>query len=452
MTDDTAGRHRAGQRTAWRHAAALLTVAVAVRVALAAVYSGPSIEPDSSSYENMSHRLFHLGVANYIGTRTPGYPAFLRVLGDNLGVVWLAQAVLGVAACMLVYWTVLRVTDRRGVALLTGLVLTASLDVLFFETEILTEALLLFVLTASTAVFTQLVVTRGRRAGWGALLGLLTALAALTRPESALLIVVWPLAFLVTGHQDRPARTGWRLRLAAVTLIMGPGIIAVAGWSAVNAEILGEFSPTTLSGFNLVDHLGSSVADAPSHFATIRDIYVRQRDRSIAAGHGDENVSYQAIGPMQRATGKGKVALSRELTSMSLAVIRDHPLAYAEITATLWPRSWDAPIYWQPDRLHPGIVRTLIKAGWDAERPLRILVNGAFLALCLSALTPRFRRYRESAGRIAMALMGVVLVMSIPQALLANGENGRYLFPYYPMMLVALALGVHTWRSVRRGE
>lgn len=442
------GQARVGIR---RNAVILAVSAVAVRAVVAVIYKGPSISPDSGSYVGMSRILFSLGSNNYVGLRTPGYPLTIRVLGSNLDAVWFAQAGLGAGACLLVYAVVAQLTGRSGLALGTGILLSLSIDVLFFETEILTEAAVLFLLTASLYAFVQLV-TKEESLRWALVLGLLSGLAALTRPESALLIIVWPAAFVMVRVRLRtPPPTRFRMswRLTRVAAMVTPGVLAVAAWSGVNAHLVGQFSPTTLSGLNLVDHLGPSVSSAPARYSTLRDIYVATRTKSIAQGHGDRNISYEALPAMEKATGKSQVALSRELTSMSLAVIEHHPTGYASVTAKSWLRSWDAPIYWQPDNLHPSIVRSVVKALWKGERPVRILINIAFLALCASALAPSFRRDADPARRLAMTIMGVVVVMSLPQALLANGENGRYLFPYLPMILVSLVLGIAHWSNLR---
>ena len=413
---------------------------MAVRVVLAIVYSGPALSPDSASYRGMSAHLFGLSSRNYLGIRTPVYPFVIRVLGSHPDTVWALQSVLGVLSCLLVYGTVLRLTGRPGVALGTGVVMTLSMNVLFFEAEILTESIVLFLLTASMFTFTLLFNT-ARRGLWGLVLGLLTGIAALTRPESALLIVVWPVAYFVArGASVRHTVRGSRFALIASMTV--PGLVAVAAWSGVNASVVGQFTPTTLTGLNLVDHLGASVSSAPDRDAQIRDIYVQARNRSIAEGHGDANVSYTAMPAMEKVTGKSFAGVSRELTSMSLNVITHHPQDYLEIAVKSWVRSWDAPIYWQPSRLHPTVVRSVTKGLWHAERPLLITINGGFLLLSLASLTRRFRRNPSASRRLAMTLMGVVLVMSLPQAFLANGENGRYLFPYYPMILVTLAVGV----------
>jgi len=176
--------------------------------------------------------------------------------------------------------------------------------------------------------------------------------------------------------------------------------------------------------------------------------YVHQRNESLAAGHGDQNVSYRALPDLERATGQGLVPLSRQLTSMSLAVIEHHPTGYLKVTAKSLVRSWDAPIYWQPERIRPAVVRSALKATWTVERPLRVAINLAFLCLGLTALSRTFRRY--PGAPVVVALMATVGVVWIVQALLANGENGRYLFPYYPMIIVSLATGIDIWRRIRR--
>jgi len=76
-------------------------VAVVERLALLAIYQ-PVAYSDTASYRRLAASVLR-GFTRYDGTRTPGYPAFLALVGADKR-VWLVQMLLGLITTLLLFY------------------------------------------------------------------------------------------------------------------------------------------------------------------------------------------------------------------------------------------------------------------------------------------------------------------------------------------------------------
>jgi hypothetical protein len=149
---------------------------------------------------------------------------------------------------------------------------------------------------------------------------------------------------------------------------------------------------------------------------------------------------------MRAATGLSFADLSTKLTRMAVGLIVAHPLAYLGSVAKVHLRFWSAPIYWDVGELHPAFVQTVAKGLWKAERPLLVLLNVVFLVLAAREAIRLLRRRRQPPSdwqsRARRTAMAAVLVGSLPSAFLAYGENGRYAFPFFGLVVISVAVAL----------
>ena len=284
----------------------------------------------------------------------------------------------------------------------------------------LPETLCAFLLIAVYACMVWLVVKheRGRANVWfaGVTMGLCTGLLCVTRPQY-LFVPLVVVAFSV-----------WRFRrevmpIAMVTLLaIGP----VLAWSVFNYARLGYFGPTTQAGFSLTNHTGAYIEDAASRYPAIVSIYRAERDRR---GGNQVNVIWTVQDDLVRATGLSYPQLSRDLTSMSLYLIRTHPFRYATQVFGSAVGFWkgtglsDAPL----GAGSPGLRHSL----WVAAKGMVVLVNGVFLLCVAMFCIPRERR-RLGSRDIQLAWgFGALLVMlsCLVQAFTENGDSPRFGMP-----------------------
>ena len=83
-------------------------VALAERLLVVLLYQ-PVAFSDTPSYRRLADTVLQ-GFASYDGTRTPGYPVFLALVGNDKR-VWLAQLLLGFFATLLIFYIGWKLTD-----------------------------------------------------------------------------------------------------------------------------------------------------------------------------------------------------------------------------------------------------------------------------------------------------------------------------------------------------
>ncbi len=216
-----------------------------LRVGWVAVY-GRVNPPDGSVNDTNFYEFTAASLANghgytgLSGDPTAGWPPvfpFLvsllyRVFGERLSLALALNVVLSTATVILIYLVVDRMLGRREArvaaalfAILPGPLLMTGL--------FLSETTFIFVLVA----FLALVVFLPDRVWKPVVVGVALGLAALTRGEGFLMLVI-PLA-MWWGHVDR--RT-WLRRSALVVVVMG---LTIAPWTIRNAIQLDAFVPVS---------------------------------------------------------------------------------------------------------------------------------------------------------------------------------------------------------------
>ncbi len=428
----------------WAWAVGLGLLGLLERLWLWRVYQ-PVPYGDTPSYLRLAGALSSLSLEGYDGTRAPGYPAFLALLGQEPVRVWLAQMVLGLAISLLLFWMTWRTTGILWHGAVLGLLYDAIPGQVLFEANLLTETLTAFLVVLSLALLVKL--DRQASAGAGGLaalaLGVAASLAGLARPLFFVL-PVWLLPFVWSAGAGRPAvrlpkilrAAGWLLGRAnlrrrlvrAVAFCLGP-LLLLGGWILWVHDSYGMWSPTTMGGYHWVQHTGSFFEYLPDEVAPLRDTYLRYREAQIAERGTQTNAIWEAIPEMSEVSGLGFYDLSRELQRLSFQLIREHPDLYLRNVAEGWVAFWKAPVYWQPEALRVSWAAAPMSALAWAGRLLSVAANAVFLAMGgLAVLSARIRS-RLGFDRFALAAGGLVGLISVVQTLVDHGDNPRFLMP-----------------------
>ena len=322
----------------------VLAVAVLERLVLALAYS-PVAYNDSSSYRSLANAILS-GWRGYDGTRTPGYPLFLALMGPDRS-VYLAQLALGTCVTLAFFILGWQGTGRPAVGGLMALAHTLNLGQLFFEANLLTETLATFWLMAGLLGAWAWLAFPARRGLWLAgEIGATTAMAILTRPLY-IFMPVWLALFLVFATPGGWRKVGWKL-LAGILV---PAALIVGAWVNYINQTYHMFSLSTMTGFHLVQHTGYYFEYVPDQYAALRDTFIRYRDARIAERGTAGNTIFTAIPEMQRVSGLGFYDLSRTLTRISIDLILHHPTLYLKYAAEGWWYFWRAPVYWAPEQI-----------------------------------------------------------------------------------------------------
>ncbi len=447
--------------------AGLVGFSALIRLVLFVSYP-PLTHPDTESYMVLAQQIASLDLSAYdggrSGGRTPVYPLFIMLGGLNVHGVYFIQALLGIAAGVLLFLTALRFKRSHALAILVGLIPTVLLNQLFMEASILSEHLAGVLAVASLYVGVTILM-RGGGAGSTVVLGLLVAATVLARPAYVALVPVYAIVAFLQAQQARFTRTG--LYLAAACL-------PIAAWMAVVALTVGQFSLSTRTGFGLMNHSGAFIEYADPRYTTIRDVYLRHRSletdpgknavtildylRTVSWSGGNASVIFNALDDLSAATGLSDIELSRELQKLSVDLFWRHPDLYMNSVFKAWLSYWTAPNYWQPEAIRSPNLSSVMKALWRVERPLIWLANLALLLavtwlvlqVVASAAKWRFSAIVEDRHLLALLLAGgSVFWFAIFQALVEYGENGRYSIPTQQIAVAFVVLYV-SWLIDRR--
>ncbi len=278
-------------------------------------------------------------------------------------------------------------------------------------------------------------------------LGAVAGLIALTRPLYAFVPVVLVLPF-VMRRRSSIAR-GMIARGICFSLL--PALLIVGGWSAYNAARFGTFAPTVLTGYNLSNHSGGFIEDAPERDA-LRDVYLKYRAGTIAETGSHVTTIWAARPEMLARTGLTNAQLSQALASLSLRLFVHHPARYAASVAGSWLRFWNSPGEWRWQGTDNAAVGSVVGALWMMQRCGLIVVNILFLALTMGAACSRRLRAWWRPSPLLATLCALIWATSVVQALLESGSNTRFGVPTQPLVAFVVIVSAASFaRPVSRG-
>ncbi len=421
-------------------------VAITIRLGLILAYS-PVLSADSRSYLDLAHRIAAAHLHGSSGARTPGYPVLLLALGYSPVATWCLQALLGVAATLLVYALIRRLGAGPRIAFVAGLLYALDLEVLALERTVLTETLASFLLlVAAHLVVTVLSSERPRRLTLAGL-GLVLAYLCLVRPDQLAIAAYVTVAVGIALAVARSGPRRWRVPVRSVGWILLPPVIALAAWAAVNRATIGVGTVSTVLGYNMIDHVAPYVRVEPGRDRALTAAYVAARQRRQARTSDLGNLSADAQPAMERVSGLDAAHLSGRLLGIAEGVIVHHPAQYVASSLRQWPQFWLAPNY--AYRFASGRTPAVLRIIWGLERAVLAMINLAFVLLLVGELVQRMRRRTPLLSRPALVLAGIPLVGLVPATFLAFGDTGRYGYVYLPLVL---SVSFATAALLRRGE
>jgi 4-amino-4-deoxy-L-arabinose transferase-like glycosyltransferase len=426
-------------------------ISLALRVGLLLFYR-PVHYGDTPSYRRLAESLLQ-GLEHYDGTRTPGYPYFLALLGPDER-VWLVQMALGLATTFLFFYMGWQITGRAWFGGIAALAHTLNMGQLFFEANILSETLTTFLVSLAFAGLFYWLFHTSARTVWLAFgLGVVTSLAVMVRPLF-IYFPFWFLLFIALEFKTNglAARLPFRLNLTAAIAYLLPVVLLVGGWINFIHTKYGDWSLTTMTGYHLIQHTGVFFEYVPDVHADLRDTYLKYRDQQIAARGTQANAIWDAIPEMQQASGYNFYDLSRVLAEISMQLILDHPLLYLRNVLKGWWYFWRAPFYWSPEAFRWEPLALLSGSLVLGSRLVLIATNLLFLVTSVGVLL--WRRMREwfPVSPALWCLAGAVWAASIVQTLVDHGDNPRFLVPMQSLVVLwVLWLAFQFIRRTRSG-
>ena len=447
----------------------VLTVALVERILTVFLYQ-PVAYSDTPSYRRLAEAVLQ-GFDGYDGTRTPGYPAFLALVGNDQR-VWLAQLLLGLITTLLLFYIGWKLTERPWFGGLVALAHTLNLGQLFFESNLLTESLTTFLVVLTMAGVLYWLINPAKRSLWLVFaLGVISACAGLVRPlfiylPFITLIVLWLAAKAkgqneisddrkINNSENKGSRFTLHNWIVGIAFLV-PVVVLLGGWVAFIHTQFGDWSLTTMTGYHLVQHTGNFFEYVPDEYASLRDTYIRYRDVHIAQYGTQTNTIWEAIPEMSRLSGYSFYALSRVLTRLSIQLIIEHPWLYIKSAIGGWWMFWRTVTYWSADALRASWMAGGIQFIIQLERLVSFLINLIFIFAsllftlneCVAVIRHkrelRLLHFEQPAWKIYFwTVLGTIWIASIVQTLLDHGDNPRFLVPLQSLVVLWVAVFFH---------
>ncbi len=421
----------------------LLVIGILARIFYVALVIWPHHPPFAGdpSYMDDARNIVHLNF-RALGDRTPAYPLLLALCGLNGWVVWAVQSVMGLVLSLMIFDMALCRTRSGEWSLLIGLACSLIPNVLTYEPFLLSEMLATFLVVAAVWLMTRDEGAEPPHFGHPLGVGLLAALAGLTRP---LLLCLVPVYFCFVALPWPPANIWKRPNLKKALLFAAPVIVLVLGWCEFNYLNHGFFTPTTRAGQQLMDQVAPYVELAPDRFAVLRDTWLKYRPENETTDLDPQNYTWDALPEMEARTGKSEMQLLHELTLLALDLEIHHPLLCLRRAEQGWIQFWGEAssdeIDW-PQGLDVGLIEVAKPVGKFLVRE----VMGIFLVLALFSIPCALLR-SSVFTRIDYLIFAITLWASIFSSFTEFGNNFRFSVPFMPLIFYTVM--TWGWASVR---
>jgi 4-amino-4-deoxy-L-arabinose transferase-like glycosyltransferase len=438
---------------------AVVGVGALVRLVLWRTYTS-LIYPDTTGWLSIARCLRSGDWSGEWGHKPPGYSVFcyIATLGlrpQLIGHIVGLQLVLGVATSVLVYLMVFQATGKRAAGLVAGIFYAACLNSASMEMMILPESLAAFWIALTLYLATRCAPQKRPSLWIWTAMGLAAAMAALTRPNNLFLLPFLFVWFFFAKRRQFHARS----RMACFGAFVASAASPVLAWSTVLYCYLGHFAISTGDGIHLTQTTIDFVQLAPSRDAPLRDVLVRYQTPVCPRQIPLDSRIWFAMGdlmnlPIFHTQGIWRILeVADRLETMDVALIKAHPILYADAVAQGWWRSW-FPRAFEPisqirsfGPISPGGAPVLIWAGGEAwlsalaipgDWMLR-MTYFVLLAMLLPAGAFVFAGARRSG--LFLPLMAWSLFLATLSSACIEYGNGRFPIPYEPLGISAIVVG-----------
>jgi 4-amino-4-deoxy-L-arabinose transferase-like glycosyltransferase len=233
MTDTAVNSSTGIREFCRRHSLLLLfLLALVIRLLYNFILLSPTVRNwDAADYDILALRLAQGHGFFYVdgvltASRPPLFPMliafFYLLFGRSLIVTAMIQAVIGALAAPLAAIYTRQVTQKPGAGLLAGIIFSIYPAFVDVGSTLLSEPLTIVLVLATGVVLEY---GRGKSVWVSALAGVFLGLVVLSHPNLVLLLVLFPLRYLLWGESWRKALGSLLIAGAAVVLVIAPWTI-----------------------------------------------------------------------------------------------------------------------------------------------------------------------------------------------------------------------------------
>lgn len=415
----------------------LIVLGLLFRFLLSLCYMNVSQFPDSSSFMVLAKRMLDFNLVDYTGERSPGYPLLLFFAFGFKPIAVLYQFAIGILTSILWFKTLLNFDFNRKQALWITLFMQSFIHVYFYETSILIETLSLFLVSIVFYALTTNYLEE-KNVKKDLFIGCVLGFLVLVKPFFAYI------PFLIYGFGVLKSFSFKNFISSKIIILVFP-LLSYFGWSYVNKINTGYFVSTTYFGLNISQNCVHFAEKAPDEFATIREIYINNREAAIAEKSDVAMSIWRAHQELIDSTGLAYFPdLSNELGRFAKATIANVPNEYwHQVIFVSWIDFWKTFICWNPDEFMIVPAGTFLAFVWQIQSPILLLFKVLFIGL-LPLYVIRF--FKNKKFTIEIILYKIIFVTSILQAIVTYGTNAKYSYPFEYMMIILVLLELKKYR------
>lgn len=360
----------------------------------------------------------------------------------DLRMIVIAQIALGLLTMLLLYSSGWMLTHNYAVALLFAGGYAFNLAAAYWEISILSETLTLFLL-----VLVVWLVLRAAPGGWSHTGAVGVALAALALCHQLFMFyALVPLGFMWLAR----GINGMRAPLQRLAPALALPLAALVLWSGFNYAVNGFLTPSTLSGYVLIQMVAPVVENAPEGYDGITQTYVGYRDAMIRETGSHAGAIFRAWRDMMRETDLTWSQISNKLTALSLYLAFHYPGTYLESVGAAWERFWGYDIFHYDPIPQPSGALALP----FTDRRIETLLNVLFFISLPVLGVVYLRARRERASPVSPGACALILYMLLTvwyaaafSSLTNFGDNSRYHMAVLPLQFAGIvAAAWAAWR------
>ncbi|MEI6291827.1 MAG: hypothetical protein WCP19_15510 [Chloroflexota bacterium] len=424
-------------KSVWIWLAVILLLSVSVRAGIWSVYPFAHGN-DTPTYQHLANSLRNnLSFERYNGTRTPGYPIFINLTG-NENSLYLVQLGLGVLTTLLVFYISLQVSKNTRFSGIMALIHTLNLGQFFFDAAFLTECLatfLLFIIFAGILFLFNHQNTNVNQLlhfktdGISLFIGISAAFLSMSRPLFAF-VPFWA-ALYVLFFWQQPLK----VRIKTIFFAALPALVVLLIWVNYIHTKFNIIGMDSIGGYHLVNHTSSFFELAPDKYSAIRDTFLKFRAERLASTTSPVNTIWDAIPQLMEQTHLNYYSLGRTMGEISKQLILDHPWLYLKNLVLGWWWFWKVGTFWLPESMKNKELQSILTNLMNFERMGLFGINLGFIAISISLLSGKIRRIIQP-NLFVIFTISSVWVTSILQTLAEHGDNPRFLAPMQTLVMI----------------
>ena len=391
-------------------------------------YTHVTIFPDSEGYIELSDYVRNLNLSGYNGIRSPGYPLLLALAFGNLFMVVFYQQLLGVITSIVWYFTLQNFIFSKKESLVITVFLQTFLNIYFYETAILMESFVLFMisiivyfLTRSGLSFLKLM-----------LLSFLVGYLVFTKSFYVYFPFLIYIFYLIRNNQTRKE---W---FKGLVIFVFP-VLFYFGWCYVNKINTGYFTSSTMMGIYMSQNCVRFAENTSEDYQWLAKPYVEYREKSIKEDRDLAMAIWYAYN--SGAYGQYEMNLpdfSNQLKNYAVYTIKSNIWNYlSQVVFHSWRDFWKPGIHWNYKDFNFRHANKLFAGVWYVQ--FVVLLSFRLMFLFLSPyLILKAIKNRQFSYDVMLIIM--ILATSVLQALITYGSNSRFSFPFEYLMIVVVLM------------